>query len=106
MKVKQISDIDTALYIYYRYPEIGNKEIKLLFGSLGETSLTKYKKAVLAEQVKQDVKTSQLYTVNTEIAYKVWGIDVADLEKRREKLDKLKLMEQGGTVWRSKEARI
>ena len=32
MKVKRITDIDTALYIYYRYPEIGNKEIKELFG--------------------------------------------------------------------------
>ena len=88
MKVRKIADIDTALYIYYRYPEIGNKEIKELFGGLGSATLTKYKKAV---QIKQNVKTSQLYTINTEMAYEVWGIDVAELEKRRDKLKKLGL---------------
>lgn len=91
MKVKRIADIDTALYIYYRYPEISNKEIKELFGGLGSAALTKYKKAVQGEQIKQNVKTSQLYTINTEVAYKVWGIDVAELEKRRDKLKKLGL---------------
>ena len=90
MKVRKIADIDTALYIYYRYPEIGNKEIKELFG-LGSATLTKYKKAVQEEQIKQNVKTSQLYTINTEMAYEVWGIDVAELEKRRDKLKKLGL---------------
>ena len=91
MKVKRITDIDTALYINYRYPEIGNKEIKELFGGLGSAALTKYKKAVQGEQIKQNVKTSQLYTINTEVAYEVWGIDVAELEKRRDKLKKLGL---------------
>lgn len=91
MKVKRITDIDTALYIYYLYPEIGNKEIKELFGGLGSAALTKYKKAVQGEQIKQNVKTSQLYTINTEVAYEVWGIDVAELEKRRDKLKKLGL---------------
>ena len=91
MKVKRITDIYTALYIYYRYPEIGNKEIKELFGGLGSAALTKYKKAVQGEQIKQNVKTSQLYTINTEVAYEVWGIDVAELEKRRDKLKKLGL---------------
>lgn len=91
MKVKRIVDIDTALYIYYRYPKIGNKEIKELFGGLGSAALTKYKKAVQEEQIKQDVKTSQLHTINTEVAYEVWGIDVAELEKRRDKLKKLGL---------------
>ena len=52
MKVKKIADIDTALYIYYRYPEIGNKEIKELFDGLGSATLTKYKKAVQEEQIK------------------------------------------------------
>ena len=91
MKVKRIADIDTALYIYYRYHEIGNEEIKELFGGLGSATLTKYKKAVQEEQIKQNVKTSQLYTINPEVAYEVWGIDVAELEKRRDKLKKLGL---------------
>ncbi len=91
MKVKQISDIDTALYIYYRYPEIGNKEIKKLFGGLGGSAIANYKRAVMEEQAAQNIKTSQLYTVDTETAFKVWGIDILKLEKRRDKLRKLGL---------------
>lgn len=91
MKVKPITSIDTALRIYYTYPEIGNKEIKELFGATSNGTIKSYKNAVQEEQVNRGVKTSQMFTVNTEVAYEVWGIDVADLEKRREKLKKLGL---------------
>ena len=91
MKVKPITSIDTALRIYYTYPEIGNKEIRELFGGLGNSTIAAYKRAVQKEQAESGVLTSQAYTINTEVAFKVWGIDVADLEKRRDKLKKLGL---------------
>lgn len=91
MKVKQIKNIDTALRIYYQYSEIGNKEIRELFGNIGNSTISNYKEAVKQEQVKQNIKTSCLYTVNTRVAYKVWGIDVDDLEIRRKKLKNLGL---------------
>jgi hypothetical protein len=91
MKTKAITDIDTALRIYYQYPEIGNSQIRELFGVTNGRTLARYKRAVQEEQMNRNVKTSQLHTVNTEVAYDVWGIDVVGLEKRREKLKKLGL---------------
>ena len=91
MKFKRPVNIDTALRIYYTYPEIGNAEIKELFGPISSRTAVRYKEAVKEEQTKNNIYTSQQFTVNTEIAYKVWGIDVEDLEKRRDKLKKLGL---------------
>lgn len=92
MKVKPITSIDTALRIYYMYSEIGNKEMRELFGKTDANVLVRYKNAVREKQTEKGVKTSQLYTVNTAVAYEVWGINVDDLEHRREKLKKLGLL--------------
>ena len=89
MKTKRILNIDTALRIFYSCTEIGNAEIRELFGNLGSSTISKYKKEVQKQQVEDNVKTMYLHTINTETAYKVWGIDIADLEKRRAKLKKL-----------------
>lgn len=89
MKVKQIADIDTALRIYYQYPEIGNKQIRELFGGLGNSTIANYKRAVLDKQIEIGKKTSAAHTVDTETAFDVWGIDVENLEKRKLKLKKL-----------------
>lgn len=86
MKVRPITSIDTALRLYYQYPELGNAQIKELFGKIGSDTISKYKKAVQAVQAERHVLTSQMFTVNTEIAYEVWGIDVADLKRRRNEL--------------------
>ena len=90
MKVKPITSVETALRIYYEYPEIGNKQLIELFGEkTSGATFAKYKRAALEEQMKDGVFTANVNTVNTEIAYKVWGIDVEDLEKRYRKLLKL-----------------
>lgn len=91
MKVKPITSIDTALRIYYTYPEIGSKEIKELFGLKDNNTVSRYKKAVQKVQAERNIKISQMFTVNTEVAYEVWGIDVISLEKRRKKLQELGL---------------
>lgn len=88
-KTTPIKDIDTALRIFYTYPEIGNAEISELFGGIAQSTVIRYKEEVVAEQIKQDVKTSRLYSVNTRVAYEVWGLDVKDLEQRRKKLKEL-----------------
>lgn len=89
MKVKPFVSIDEAIRIYYTYPELGNKEIRALFGNLGNSTISNYKKAVREVQIERKVKTSQKDAVNTDIAYEVWGIDVNDLERRRKKLQEL-----------------
>ena len=89
MKVKQIADIETAIRIYYQYPEIDNNQIRELFGSISSGTQARYKKAVRDEQINRNVKTMCIDAVNTEVAYDVWGIDVADLERRLKKLKSL-----------------
>ena len=88
-KVTPIKDIDTAVRIYYTYPEIGNAEISELFGGIASSTISRYKKDVMDEQVKREQKTSRLHSVNTRIAYEVWGLDIKDLEFRRKKLKEL-----------------
>ncbi len=91
MKVKQIQGIDIALRIYYSCPEIGNDEIRELFGDLSSSTIARYKKAVQEKQLETGVRTMCLYTIDTETAFEVWGIDVSKLEWRRKKLQKLGL---------------
>ena len=88
---KDITSIDTALRIYYSKSEIGSPEMKELFGDMCNSSLTMMRKPVLEAMAERGMKSFRQYTVNTEVAYEVWGIDVADLEKRRAKLLKLGL---------------
>ena len=90
MKFKRIKDIPTAIRIYYMYPEIGNAEMKMLFGEdTSSSTLSKYKAAVRDKQVELEKKTASANTVITEIAYEVWGIDIRDLERRMKKLQQL-----------------
>ena len=89
MKIKQIADIETAIRIYYQYPEIDNNQIRDLFGKISSSTAARYKKAVRDEQINRNVKTMCVDTVNTDVAYDVWGIDVTDLERRLKKLKSL-----------------
>ena len=78
-------DIETAVRLYYEKPEITNADIKKLFGT-GETQTIKIKRAVKEEMAKRGVKSWLPHSVNTEIAYEVWGIDIDNFEKRLKKL--------------------
>ena len=91
MNIPQITGIDTALEIYYKHTEIGNKEIVALLGRHSSATISRLKKAVKAEMNKQGVYSYGANKVNTAIAFDVWHINVCDLEKRREKLKKLNL---------------
>lgn len=88
---KKIKDFDTALRVYYANPEIGNKEMVELFGSMSTATKTRLKKEVKDEMAKRGVKSFRDHTVNTKVAYEVWGIDITEIEKRRAKLIKLGL---------------
>lgn len=89
MMIILLVSLEKALGIYYENPELTNRHIRELFGCKAGTA-TKYKNAALLEQVKADVKTMQPNAVNTEIAFKTWGIDINDIERRLRKLRKLR----------------
>lgn len=65
--------------------------MKLLFGNRSSATISRLKKVAKQEMILNDIPTFNANKVNTAIAYKVWGIDVVDLEKRYEKLKKLSL---------------
>lgn len=90
IKTRPIRDMRTALYIYWNYPEIGNKEIQALFGISSSNATAKYKKIALDYMTEQGVSARGYTCVNTKAAYEAWGIDVADLEERLKRIQRLK----------------
>ena len=91
MNIPQIADIETAIIIYYRYPEIGTKEISQLFCKHSKSTISRLKKLAQQQMLADNMYTLGMYKLNTKCAYKAWRIDVDDLEKRRNKLQKLGL---------------
>jgi hypothetical protein len=91
INIPQITDISTVIKTYYLFPEIGNKEIKLIFGNKSSATVSKLKKLAKKSMYENNVLTHGLYKVNTESAYRAWGIDIKDLEKRMKKLHELNL---------------
>jgi hypothetical protein len=53
--------------------------------------VNRLKKLAHKKMLEEEVYTMGMYKINTACAYKAWGIDVDDLEKRRNKLQKLGL---------------
>lgn len=90
MNIPQITDIDTALRIFYQYPEIGTREIMELF-TASRSTVSRLKRLAHNRMIEDDIYSHSLYKVNTGSAYKAWGIDIEDLERRRNKLRKLQL---------------
>ena len=91
LNIPTIKNIETALNIYYRHPEIGNKEIAELFGNISNTRIAKLKQIVKVEMIEKNIMSYSSNKINTEVAFVVWGLDVENLAHRMRMLSKLKL---------------
>ncbi len=93
MKVKRrpIASVDAALRAYYGNGYLSNKEIKEIFQTSSDASVQRLKKPVIEAEKKEDHPVVVPFHVNTRIAFKVWGIDVKELEKNRKKRQGLDL---------------
>lgn len=85
----KLPDPEKALKLYYTKTEIDNADIRELFDCNISTA-TRLKNQVKVEMAKTGVKTWLPKNVDVQTAYKVWHIDVDNLEKRLVKLTKLK----------------
>lgn len=85
----KLPDPEKALKLYYTKTEIDNADIRELFDCNISTA-TRLKNQVRVEMAKTGVKTWLPKNVDVQTAYKVWHIDVDNLEKRLVKLTKLK----------------
>jgi len=79
------------LKIYYENAEIGNKEIRCLFGNRSSATISRLKKIAKSEMIKRDIPTFCTNKVNTIVAFDVWGLDITDLERRIKKIKELNL---------------
>ncbi len=89
VRIPQPVSIITALKLYYEHTELSNDNIKELFGNLSGATISKLKKKVYIRMAEENTPIWNAMYVNTEVAYKTWGIDVTDLERRYHKLKEL-----------------
>lgn len=92
VRIPQITSIETAVKLYYSRLALSNKDIEVLFGKLGKATVARLKDLAREQMITDDVKAWNALNVNTPSAYKAWGLDIAELERRNEKLKQLEKM--------------
>lgn len=85
----KLPDPEKAIEMYYTMTEINNAEIRYLF-SCNSTTATRLKRSVQDEMSKTGVRTWLPGNIDVKTAFKVWRINVDDMEKRLLKLQKLR----------------
>ncbi len=89
VKRPNIKDIDAAVRLYYEKFELSGADIQAIFGSKSTATVSKLKKIVREEMVKTGRLPYDQHNIPTDVAFTAWGLDIADLERRRAKLLKL-----------------
>ena len=89
--VPRITDLATAIKVYYENIELGSAEIRELFGDISNGKVTNLKNAVLKVMSERGIVHFGYRTVNTQVAYEVWGLKIEDLERRFKALQKLNI---------------
>lgn len=90
VRVPQITSVEKALEIFYTKSELSNSDITELFGKHSSATVARLKSKVRERMAAENIPVWNAQCVNTEAAYKVWGINVSDLEHRLKKLRELK----------------
>lgn len=91
VRVPQVADISAAIRLYYEHTEIGNKDIRAIFGDMGNGRIGRLKQLVLKAMHERGTVHYNAQYVNTEVAYDVWGINIDKLTAGRKKLQQLGL---------------
>ena len=91
VRIPQVSDLKTAIEIFYSHIELRNKDITKLFGKVGNAKIAAMKKNVHDKMREDNVVSWDASAVNTRVAFQVWGLDIKDLEERYKKLQELNL---------------
>ncbi len=91
VRVPQVADISAAIRLYYEHTEIGNKDIRAIFGDMGNGRIGRLKQLALEAMHERGTVHYNAQYVNTEVAYDVWGINIDRLTAGRKKLQQLGL---------------
>lgn len=88
VRIPMIVSVERAVWVYNNCPYMGNHELEALFGKMSSDKRVKLKKLVFDEMAARGLMRYNDTLVNTTVAYEVWGLDIADLERRYGKLRK------------------
>lgn len=91
VRIPQVSDHRYAIELFYSRTELSTGDIRELFKSASDVRISgeralKLKEMAREKQIEDGVPIYDAQRVNTEVAYKVWGIDIHKLEKAYKKL--------------------
>lgn len=87
----EIASIEKAIELYYAKINLNSKDIAELFGGISKGTVCRLRQLARVEMKNCGLPIWDNVHVNTEAAYRAWGIQIADLEKRYKKLKDLGL---------------
>lgn len=90
VRVPQVQDLETAIRLYYERNELSTADIKALFGCSGST-VAKLKRLAKARMLEEHTISWNAQHVNTEAAWRAWGLDITKMEQGLRRLRQLKL---------------
>ncbi len=86
--VPRVSSIRTAVEIYYTYNDLSTKDVMRLF-DCSSTKARQLKKPVQALMRERKIMQKTECCIDTETAFEAWGIDIASLERKLARAEKL-----------------
>ncbi len=92
VRIPSVSSVETAVRLYYEKSELGNADVKKLFGNHSSTTIARLKNLVRERVTAEGIPVWNAVNVPTKTAYEVWGLDIGDLERRLKKLNELKTL--------------
>lgn len=97
--MKQGFNIEVAIELYYSQNELSNKDIRRIFGcseSYVQTLKNKVREKMAEEKAHPVVFEAK--NVNCAYAFRVWGLDVEELEQKYKKLQCFRKLKEDGVA--------
>lgn len=93
-------NIEAALELYYSQNELSNTNIKQIFGC-SNSGVNKLKRKVWEKMAEENVRplVFDSKNLNVEYAFRVWGLNVDELEKKYKRLQKFRQTRGGEPAW-------
>lgn len=92
VRVPQVESLETAIRLYYEKVELSTADIKEIFGCSSSTCV-KLKHRAKEKMQEENTIIWNAANVNTEAAFRAWGLDIAKMEHGLKRLRCLKLHE-------------
>ena len=86
MRVRITDDLELLIETYYKKVELSGDDIGKLFNTECSSTITNLKKLARKQMAKDNILPWNAFDVNTECAYKAWGMNIKELEERYDKL--------------------